>query len=425
MIEPVKVKKYGKRIREFAARKPEMDARINVLSGSVRSGKTWGVIPKILTLCRYPVEGHKVITGVSKQAIQQNVLEDLFEISGEENYTYNRQSGELVLFDSKWLVIGARDEGSEKSIRGMTIGAVVSDELSLMPRSFFQMLLSRMSPRGARLYATTNPDSPYHWVKMEVLDNDRLERGLGKDLWWENFTLEDNPNLSPEYKEFVKRSYTGVFYKRFILGEWVMAEGAIYRDVLDGVFYDNDDKPMGLTSPGTAERWVAVDYGTSNAQVYGDFYDDGNTVWLEHEYYWDGRKEGRQKTDSQYADDLIKGFVEWPGLGSEPRVWPGVIIDPSAASFRAELVSRGVFVVDANNEVEDGIRRVATMFGHRKLRVHERCVNTRKDLETYSWDTKKTDKGKDQPLKVHDHSCDMIRYYVRTRIPDFRLGMAA
>jgi len=165
---------FGLRAKRFAMRPPEHDWPINILEGAVRSGKTWCLHPKALYSCQYNVDGRKLITGVSKQSIYNNVLTDLFEIVGLKNYHYNRTSGQLQLCGADWLVIGAKDEGSEKYIRGLTVGVALCHEISLMPQSFFQMLLSRMSPQGARLYGTTNPDSPYHWLKTEYLDKPDL-----------------------------------------------------------------------------------------------------------------------------------------------------------------------------------------------------------------------------------------------------------
>jgi PBSX family phage terminase large subunit len=228
---------FGPRALTFAMRPPESDCTINILEGAVRSGKTWSLHTKALYCCFYDVTGLKIFTGVSKQSIFNNVLKDLFDIVGPNNYSYNRQTGQLKLFDSDWLVIGAKDEGSERYIRGMTVGIAICDELTLMPRSFFQMLLSRMSPEGARLYGTTNPDNPYHWLKTDYLDNHELR--ARKILWSDHFTMVDNPNLTSEFIESQKRLYTGFFYKRFIEGLWVMAEGAIYKDSWsDDLLYD-------------------------------------------------------------------------------------------------------------------------------------------------------------------------------------------
>jgi len=165
---------FGPKAARFAFRPPEQDWPINILEGAVRSGKTWSLHPKAIYCCDYNVGGKKLITGVSKQSVYNNVLSDLFDIVGVNNYHYTRNTGQLRLCDTEWLVVGAKDEGSEKYIRGLTVGVALCDEISLMPQSFFQMLLSRMSPEGARLYGTTNPDSPYHWLKTEYLDNAEL-----------------------------------------------------------------------------------------------------------------------------------------------------------------------------------------------------------------------------------------------------------
>ena len=181
---------FGPRLEKFALRPPEQDAKINLLVGSVRSGKTWALHPKILALCEYPVQGRRLLTGVSKASIKTNVLTDLFDLCGQRNVHYNSQSGELRLFNSDWLVYGASDAGSEKYLRGATVGAAVCDECVLMPETYWQMLMSRMSPPGARVYGSTNADSPFHWLKKDYLDNEELKRD--KILWWDTFTMDDN-----------------------------------------------------------------------------------------------------------------------------------------------------------------------------------------------------------------------------------------
>ena len=410
-----KLKPFGGKAHRFAFRLPVLDKRITILEGAVRSSKTWALIIKILILCKYDVPGQRLITGVSKGTIKANVLNDLFEIVGDRNYDYNQQSGELRLFETWWRVLGAKDEGSEKALRGATVGVAVSDELTLMPKSFVFMLLSRLSPEGARWYASTNPDSPYHYVKTDLIDNADLVNYLEVI----HLGLDDNPNLTDDYKEFIRRSYTGVWHDRFVLGLWVLADGAIYRDVLtEDTYYEDATRPIGLLNAGGhIERWLAVDYGTSNALAAIDIYDDGTTVWAEREYYWDSRKQGRQKTDAQYADDLT-AFA-----GGDVRHWPGVIIDPSAASFRAELINRGFYVVDADNEVADGVRRVSTMLSRKRLRIH-RTNNPEgiREMQTYAWDECKGEHGDEKPVKKHDHYPDALRYFVQTRINDWRLA---
>ena len=417
---------FGVRAKRFAMRPPELDWPINLLEGAVRSGKTWCLHPKALYCSRYDVGGRKVITGVSKQSVYNNVLTDLFDIVGPRNYRYHRNTGQLKLCDSDWLVIGAKDEGSERYIRGLTVGVALCDEVSLMPQSFFQMLLSRMSPAGARLYGTTNPDSPYHWLKADYLDNAELRDK--KILWSDHFTMADNPNLLPEFVEAQKRLYTGFFYKRFIEGLWVMAEGAIYKDSWsEDLLYDLQDEPVGLRTRGRqVQRIIPIDYGTTNPMVFLDIYDDGRLFWVVREYYWDSAVQMRQKTDAEYADDLAD-FI-----GRERNA--KVIVDPSAASFKAELVKRGIWHVDADNEVDEGIRRVSMMLNKRLVKIcrgvagdvgdngiYQGCPHGIQEMQTYSWDVKAAQRGVEQPLKVHDHWPDAFRYFCQTEIPYWRL----
>jgi PBSX family phage terminase large subunit len=416
------IRPFGIKNARFIRRSPANDAKINILEGAVRSAKTWGLNAKLVSMLSgaYPdwswPGGIGLITAVSKTTAKTNMLNDIFSIVGQKRYRYNQQSGELILCGRPFLVCGAKDEGSWKFIRGATVGVWIGDELTVYPRSFFDMALSRLSLPGSKMYGTTNPGNPYHYLKTDYLDRQEL-RNKG-ELWSEHFTLDDNPNLDERTKESFRRMYTGVFYRWYILGEWCLAEGAIYRDSLaDETFYDDETRPVGLLgSGGYAERWIAIDVGTVNAFAALDIYDDGDTLWVEKELYWDSRKEGRQKTNAEYADDLI-AF-----MGADPRQRPGVIIDPSAASFRAELVSRGLYVADAENEVLEGIRKVSGMLARRKIRIHRRCVNLGREMQTYAWDEKKSDKGTEQPIKKGDHACDALRYHVSTRVNDWRLA---
>jgi PBSX family phage terminase large subunit len=406
---------FGPKAERFAMRPPEEDWPINILEGAVRSGKTWCLHPKALYCCDYNVAGRKVITGVSKQSIHNNFLTDLFDMVGPANYNYNQSSGRLRLFNSEWLVIGAKDEGSEKYIRGLTVGVALCDEISLMPQSFFQMLLSRMSPEGARLYATTNPDSRHHWLKADYLDNQELRtNGI---LWSEHFTMEDNPNLTASFVERQKRLYTGVFYKRFIEGLWVIAEGAIYKDSWsEALIYDLTDEPKGLRGSHHS-RIIAVDYGTNNPMVFLDIYDDGQLFWVVGEYYWDSVVQMRQKTDAEYADDL----VEFMGPRSDAKV----IVDPSAASFKAEMMKRGIWHVDADNDVNEGIRVASMVLNQRLVRFCRQTVRkTIQEMQTYAWDSKAAQRGEEKPLKIHDHGPDAFRYFAKTEVPYWRLGWA-
>ena len=390
------LKPFGEKAYRFAFRDPKEDKRINVLHGAIRSAKTWSMIPKIIQLLEYPVQGWRVITGVSKLTIFNNVLNDLFDLVGARNYDYNRQTGELALFGIPHLVVGAKDEGSEKYIRGLTVGTAYADELVLLPSSFVKMLLNRMSSVGARFYATTNCDTPYHYVKTDLIDNEELKkRG---SIWSEHFDLDDNPNLDPSYKSHLKDLFKGVYYRRFVLGEWIVAEGAIYKDCYsEDLLYDDSTVPPRLKGELKVEDYIGVDCGVDHAQVYLYAVDDGTTLWFDAEYYYNSKVEMRQKTDREYRIDLEKFMQKCGGKDAQ------VIIPPECASFDAELTQAGIWHTDADNDVIEGIKTVSSLMGTRRMRFHrERCKHLLEEIQTYAWDPKKALRGVEEPLKTKD-----------------------
>jgi PBSX family phage terminase large subunit len=238
-----------------------------------------------------------------------------------------------------------------------------------------------------------------------------------KILWSDHFTMVDNPNLVPEFVEAQKRLYTGFFYKRFIEGLWVVAEGAIYKDSWsEDLLYDLKDEPVGLRSPGRrVQRIIPIDYGTTNPMVFLDIYDDGKLYWIVREYYWDSAKQMRQKTDAEYADDLAD-FIG-------PQRNAKVIVDPSAASFKAEMTKRGIWHVDADNDVNEGIRIVSMVLNQRMARFcRQTAPNTIQEMQTYAWDAKAVQRGEEKPLKLHDHGPDAFRYFAKTEVPYWRLA---
>jgi len=398
---------YGPRLERFALRPPEYDKKINILIGSVRSGKTWALHAKILALCCYPVAGRRFIIGVSKASVKTNVLQDLAEIVGSANYKYNSQTGELNLCGTVWNVMGAHDDGAEKTLRGATIGCAVVDELVLIPENFFKMLLTRLSPPGSRLYASTNADGPHHFIKTEFLDNTELQ----DILYSMTVTMRDNPNLEPQYIADQEKLFTGVFYDRMIRGLWKMASGAVYAGCWDDAnYYDDRTRPVGLYGQGGyTDHTVSIDYGTTNAFVALDWIDTGKIAYCDNELYWDSVKENRQKTDGELADDLVQ-FIKDSNCAQQPKI----IIDPSAASFKAECLKRGLWVVGCDNDVYAyGIRRVASALSNKLIKFRRSCVLvTPVQLQGYVWDKKKADNGSEQVVKKRDHGPDAVRYFV-------------
>ena len=372
----------------------EPKARLNIWQGSVRSGKT---INSIIAWIKYikiaPTEGRLIMVGKTERTLKKNILDIVEQIVGSQNFRYNRGLGECYIFGRVIDIVGANDERSENKIRGMTCAGAYCDELTLYPESFFKMLLSRLSVKGSKLFGTTNPDSPYHWLKVGYLDNDKL------DLNNYHFELDDNPNLDPEYVKQIKLEYSGLWYQRFILGLWVLSAGIIY----DCFNHDNHviDK-----LPDTFDRYyIGIDYGTNNPCVFllvG--FTKGNYTVIK-EYYHDGREKG-QKTDNEYALDLVK-FIGEHKINK-------IFLDPSALSFKTELRKHKIYVTQANNDVLNGIRAVSSIISQDRLKVYSGCKNILKEFASYIWDEKASLRGEDKPVKQSDHALDSLKYLIFT-----------
>jgi PBSX family phage terminase large subunit len=299
------------------------------------------------------------------------------------------------------------------------------DEVALMPESFVNQATGRCSVDGSKYWFNCNPNGPLHWFKVNWIDKSigylsksEQEELRAKDIALKNilylhFTMDDNLSLTERIKQRYRSQYIGVFFKRYILGLWVMAEGAIFDMWNEENEITEEQLPTNVKSN---TRYIVIDYGTTNPMVFLDTYDDGDTIWIPREYYYDSKVAQAQKTDKQYADDLVK-FVE---EGPHPRY---IILDPSAASFKAELRTRGLRIKDADNEVSDGIRMTATMISQRKIKmVKDKCKRSIGDIISYIWDEKAAQRGEEKPVKVADHGADCIRYLIKTIIKPRRLA---
>lgn len=391
----------------------ESDARLNIAHGSVRSSKTINCTVRWLTYILTGPPGDLCMLGKTTATLQRNVLNDLFDIVGPGNYKWiNRQQGELKIFGRRVYCFGANNEDAESKIRGATFAGSYCDEVSLYPQSVFNQLMARMSVPGAKCFCNTNPDNPYHWFYTDYIKNDAIE---DKKIW--HFVMEDNLSLDGEYIKALKQMYKGVWYDRMILGEWVAAEGRIY-DMFSPELHMVDTKqwlrPTGKQPPIGIKWLVGCDYGTASVMSWGLYAKllDG-TILKVREFYYDAVAKGQQKTDGEFARE----FQIW--LGSITP-W-AVYCDPSAVSWKLELMQRGYKVLNADNDVINGIRYVGSLLATQQFLMDKSCVNTEKEYMSYVWDRDAQLLGKDKPLKVHDHTCDTDRYVLYT---DGKYGMS-
>ncbi|WP_083521271.1 PBSX family phage terminase large subunit [Alicyclobacillus kakegawensis] len=390
---------WGRFSRKQLASMRESNARLNIWEGAVRSGKTIASIVRWLDFLATGPPGDLLMVGKTERTLRRNILNPLEEILGPRLFQYNAGEGEARICGRRVYVAGANDERAENKIRGLTLAGAYGDEITLWPESFFRMLTSRLSVPGAKFFGTTNPDNPFHWLKVGYLERP----GLDLKVW--HFELEDNLNLDPAYVDALKREYTGLWYKRFILGLWVQAEGAVY-DMWDEERHVVSEVPH----PHECDRLIAGgDYGTTNPTTLQLIGRHGGRWYVLREYYFDSRQTGRQKTDAQYADDL----EAWLG-DVQDRVT--IYLDPAAASFALQLRRRGLHVVDADNAVLEGIQLVGRLLADGELLVHESCTHLRREFASYVWDPKAQQRGEDKPLKQNDHALDALRYALYTHL---------
>lgn len=362
---------------------------LNITHGSVRSTKTINCSVRWLQYVKTGPSGTLIMVGKTRTALQRNVMDDIQNICGRGFRWISKTDGLCSIFGRRVYCVGANDERSEEKIRGATFAGAYCDEVSLYPESFFNQLLARCSIAGAQIFCNTNPDSPYHWFNVNYIENENIKN---KAVW--HFVLDDNLNLSESYKENLKSAYTGLWYKRMIEGLWVMADGVIYDMFNDAHISEN--------IPAAFDReCIGVDYGTGNPTVFIHVGRSNGVLYAINEYFYDSRARSKQKTDSEYADDLA-AFV---GNRKIP-----IVVDPSAASFIAELRKRQFVVERANNNVLDGIRAVGTAMAKRQYFVSPKCENLIRERSSYVWDKKAQLKGIDQPLKQNDHASDAERY---------------
>ena len=386
-------------------------ARVNICTGSIRSGKT------IITLFRWvffirhaPQGGELVMIGRTRDAVWRNCIMPLQNpaLFGRvsQHVVGNYGAPTVTILGRRVHVLGASDSKAEKVIRGMTVAGAYVDEITTLAEEFFTQLLGRMSVEGAKLFGSTNPDNPSHWLKEKFLD--RVDELPDWKHW--HFVLADNPSLSAEYIASISAEFTGLWYQRFIEGRWVAAEGSIFP------MFDPDTHviPWDTVPPLQRVMAVGVDYGTTNptAAIVLAQAQDG-TLYALDEWSYSSRDHNAPLTDAQLADRLER-FLATPHAPDDTRQPDVFILDPSAASFRTELALRGQPVMNADNNVNYGIQTLASLFSEKRLYITDRCQRLIREIPGYAWDDKATAEGKDHPIQLADHAIDALRYAVVT-----------
>lgn len=367
--------------------------RWNFKGGATRSGKTYldfkWIIP-IRIRERIGKDGLAVILGVTKSTIERNVLEPMRNLYGDELVGTISSDNTAWIFGEKCYCLGAEKVSQVSKIRGASIKYCYGDEVADWSEEVFALLKSRLDKEYSCFDGTYNPQYPNHWLK-KFLESDA-------DIFSQTYTIDDNPFLPPTFVENLKKEYAGtVFYDRYILGRWTLAEGLVYP-----MF----SKEANVTSEtgGAGKYYISCDYGTQNPTVFCLWRMDKGRAVMEKEYYHSGRATNRQKTDEEYYQDLER-FAD--GYKIER-----IVIDPSAASFSECIRRHGKFAVwKANNDVLDGIRLTAACIKSGRIKFHESCTHAFDEFGLYSWDK---DAAEDKVIKENDHVLDAVRYFVMT-----------
>lgn len=401
-------------------------SRINILEGSVRSGKTWiTLVVWALWVATMPQDAQYLMVAKTITSLKRNCLDLLQSLVGEKNFRYSTSSKEGVLFGHRIYLEGVNDVRAEGKIRGMTLQGAYCDELTLFTEDFFTMLLSRLSMPGAKLFGSTNPDNPGHWLNVKY-----LQRGAELDLYQRKFLIDDNPYLDPAYIENLKREYTGVFYKRFILGEWVVADGLCYEQfannpekwLRDAVWENEEEQkkaPMDFIS-------VGVDFGGVTSKttfVATAFHKNFTGIGVIKNYCLDGAK------GTIDADRLNNEFVRFVReLQTEYKAPVRYVFADCAEQYlitgmRKAVKDAGLPVQVGDSEkgrIIDRIICTNTLLNTDRLYILRSCNQVINALRAAMWDKKAAEKGIEQRLDDGTSdidTCDGFEYSFSRFIP--------
>ena len=388
-------------------------SRINILEGSVRSGKTWiTLVVWALWVATMPKDASYLMVAKTMTSLKRNCLDLLQGLVGESNFQYNTSSKEARLFGRTVYLEGVNDVRAEGKIRGMTLQGAFCDELTLFQEDFFAMLLSRLSMPGAKLFGSTNPDTPWHWLKKKYLD-----RGEELDIYQRKFLIDDNPHLDPVYIEALKKEYTGTFFKRFILGEWVVAEGLCYQTFADGPErYIKDDVPRDNEGKIIDGRFISIglDWGGNRSlttfvatMVYGDF----DKIGFIKDYHITGVK---GSIDGNRVNTEFIRFVK--ELQEEYNVPVRYCFADSAeqylnAGLAKAVKSAGLSVSIGDSHKAEIVQRIVclnTLFNTDRVFILRRCNLVIDGLRSAAWDPKAAENGKDKRLDNFTADIDIV-----------------
>lgn len=384
-----------------------------IADGAIRSGKTLCMSLSFVIWAMSTFNMQNLgMAGKTIGSFRRNVLFWLKLMLKSRGYQVSDHRSDNMIVISKgdvtnfFYIFGGKDERSQDLIQGITLAGMFFDEVALMPESFVNQATGRCSVSGSKFWFNCNPDSPSHWFKTNWIDD--IEK---KKLIYLHFTMDDNLSLTKEIKDRYKAMYSGVFYSRYILGLWVIAEGLVY-----GMFNEERNVFHGECEySGQASYYLSIDYGTMNPFAVGlmELQDSGRVRMLREGHY--SGREKKVTLDNEAYYQIIKDVA-----GDFPIT--SIVIDPSAAAMKATIQKYGEYTcTDGNNDVLNGIQEVTKYLNLGMLQIHDSCMETKKEFGAYAWDDKAV--GEDRVIKENDHHMDLIRYFIYTVARRYNRGL--
>lgn len=386
-------RKQRKVLNWWCRSSPVRDYNGIIADGAIRSGKSVAMSLSFVVWAMSEFEAcNFAMCGKTIGSFRRNVLFWLKLMLRSRGYSVSEQRTENLVIarrgsvENYFYVFGGKDERSQDLIQGITLAGVFFDEVALMPESFVNQATGRCSVDGSKFWFNCNPGSPAHWFKTGWIDKRQDKR-----LLYLHFTMDDNLSLSEAVKERYRSTYTGVFFKRYILGEWKSADGVIYRQfaddperfILDEVPADIIIGTMGLDFGGNGSAHagclVGITRGYRSIVILGEYY----------------RKE---VIDPGTLTDDVCGFVQ----RSQAQVRATSIWCDSAETtlikgIRTEVFARHIPVEVRNarkGEIIDRIRLCDMLMSQGRFFILRRCKRTIAALSEAVWDSKSPTKDR-------------------------------
>lgn len=390
-----------------------------IADGSIRSGKTLSMSLSFVlwAMTRYNGENFGM-AGKTIGSFRRNVLKPLKKMLKSRGYSVEDKRSENLVTISKddtendFYIFGGKDESSQDLIQGITLAGMLFDEVALMPQSFVNQATGRCSVDGSKYWFNCNPDNPQHFFYT-----DWVKQNKEKSLLYLHFTMDDNLSLSEKVKERYKRMYTGVFYKRFILGLWVVAEGLCFEQFANEPTKwtkDEAEKDINFIS-------IGVDFGGTNSKttfvataIHGNF----ERIGVIKNYKLDGAK---GTIDANRLNTEFVRFVK--ELQKEYKAPIRYAFCDCAETYlitgiKKAVKSAGLGLVVGDSEKGTIIDRIVctnTLLNTDRVYFLRSCTQTINALRSAMWDEKAAEKGIDKrkdDFTTDIDTCDAFEYSI-------------